>query len=330
MKKLSLFLCGALVTASCMAQDPHFSQYYASQATVNPANTGMFTGNTRVSGLYRQQWPQYGSPFVTGTIAFETKPRAFQDGNNPNRLAFGALLMYDKTPDQVLKGQHAYLTLAYHKALDPDGHSRLGLGFMGGYNQRSLDPTYLTYGTQFQSGGFNTNRPGEAIAFKTMSSFDLHTGLLYSYEDVDRLFYAGASVYHLLNPKTYYLGSGDVETTLPKRFNINAGMNISNGSYHYVASMLLMQQAKVNEAMVGGAIGIPFAEDEGVFYAGAWYRIGEAIIPTINLQYKSMNLGLSYDTYVDNKKTMVKPRSFELSLAVRYAPVYDPTACFAF
>ena len=117
-----ILLIGAMLYGGlCSAQDPHFSQYYASQMTVNPATAGMFQGDMRLSGLYRQQWPQFGSPFVTGTFAFEWKPQGFKDGQNINRLALGGLMMYDKTPDEVLKGQYLYGTIAYHKALDENG-----------------------------------------------------------------------------------------------------------------------------------------------------------------------------------------------------------------
>ena len=89
-------------------------------------------------------------------------------------------------------------------------------------------------------------------------------------------------------------------------------------------------QAKVNEVMGGGAVGFPFAQDEGVLYAGAWYRLKESIIPTINLQYKTFNLGLSYDIFMSSNKTITKPKSFELSLAYRVIPYQSQTGCFVF
>src|SRR5688572_22807126 len=142
----SLALYGLLLSSLVgFSQDPHFSQYYASPSTVNPASTGAFVGDARMSGLYRQQWSHYGSPFVTGGIAFELKPNGFRDGQNNNTLAFGGMFLYDKTPDEVLKGQHVYGLLAYHQALDDSGHHKLGAGFMVGFNQKSLDASRLTF-----------------------------------------------------------------------------------------------------------------------------------------------------------------------------------------
>src|SRR5215218_1451355 len=212
--KIFYFFVSLVICSFCTAQDPHFSQYYASQATVNPAAAGMFTGDMKLSGLYRQQWPQYGNAFVTGTLALEWKPQGFKDGQNPNRLAFGGMLMYDKTPDEVLKSQYAAAMVAYHKALDENGNSKLGLGFMLTYNQKMLDASQLTFASQFRSGGFSSSG-GEIIASRKTSSFDMNTGLLYSYEDEGRLFYTGASVYHLLQPKEYFLEQNELMNFMP-------------------------------------------------------------------------------------------------------------------
>ena len=196
---LILFCC-----ISEYAQDPHFSQYYASQSMINPAATGMFTGDMKLSGLYRQQWPQYGNAFVTGTMAVEWKPKGFRDGENANRLALGSTMLFDKTPDEVLKSHYAAVMVAYHKALDEAGNNKLGIGFMAVYNQKMLDASQLTFASQFQSGGFSP-QGGEIIASNRTSSFDVNTGLLYSYEDEEKLIYTGFSVYHLMQPESYFI-----------------------------------------------------------------------------------------------------------------------------
>ncbi|MES1226414.1 MAG: type IX secretion system membrane protein PorP/SprF, partial [Bacteroidota bacterium] len=58
MKKLicAMSLCLLLGTAA-LAQDPNFSQFFASPLTLNPALTGKFDGVYRVAGNYRNQWP---------------------------------------------------------------------------------------------------------------------------------------------------------------------------------------------------------------------------------------------------------------------------------
>lgn len=330
MKKNAGLFVMLMMQLGAAGQDPHFSQYYASPATVNPATTGFFVGDARFTALYRQQWPQYGSPFITATASFEMKPGKFKNSDLvADRLAAGVLLMYDQTPDAVLKSQHVYLSAAYHKALDEEGRHRVGAGFMGGYSERRLDMSQLTFADQFGSGGF-VYPSGEILSNSKISAFDLHAGLLYSYEEEFRTFYAGAAVYHTTRPKNYFLGNNSIQETIPVRMNLHAGANISVNTVRYAASLLYMKQGGMDQFIFGGAVGIPLPIDNSYLYAGSWYRLNESVIPTLNLQWKNLNAGFSYDVFTNNK-TVTRPRSMELSLSYRYATYRDhKTGCFAF
>ena len=72
MKKITLLSCLLLllVTAS-QAQDPGFSQFFASPLTLNPALTGKFNGVLRVAGNYRNQWPDINNAFITTTVSID-------------------------------------------------------------------------------------------------------------------------------------------------------------------------------------------------------------------------------------------------------------------
>src|SRR4051812_14474115 len=65
---LFLFSC-AFITLK--AQDPNFSQFFASPLTLNPALTGKFDGNLRVAGNYRNQWPTINNAFTTYTASVD-------------------------------------------------------------------------------------------------------------------------------------------------------------------------------------------------------------------------------------------------------------------
>src|SRR6266516_4793846 len=70
MKKLlsTLVICVALVMVS-IAQDPNFSQFFASPLTLNPALTGKFDGVYRIAINYRNQWPTIFNAFRTYTVS---------------------------------------------------------------------------------------------------------------------------------------------------------------------------------------------------------------------------------------------------------------------
>src|SRR5215469_6509866 len=60
-----------LFAPAAHAQDPGFSQFFASPLTLNPALTGKFNGVVRVAGNYRNQWPAINNAFITSTIAVD-------------------------------------------------------------------------------------------------------------------------------------------------------------------------------------------------------------------------------------------------------------------
>ena len=60
-----------LLHTGLQAQDPHFSQFFASPLSLNPALTGRFDGTLRVAGNYRNQWPTIDNAFKTYTASVD-------------------------------------------------------------------------------------------------------------------------------------------------------------------------------------------------------------------------------------------------------------------
>src|SRR5678815_3386413 len=65
---LTVAIYGTLASEAS-AQDPNFSQFFASPLTLNPAMTGKFDGVYRIAGNYRDQWPTFNNAFVTYTVS---------------------------------------------------------------------------------------------------------------------------------------------------------------------------------------------------------------------------------------------------------------------
>lgn len=61
------FLGITFSVAALRGQDIHFSQFYMSPMTLNPALTGVMNCNTRIVGNYRNQWAS-----VLGRNAYNT------------------------------------------------------------------------------------------------------------------------------------------------------------------------------------------------------------------------------------------------------------------
>ena len=69
MRKLLTICCLFILLSRASAQDPHFSQFFSSPLTLNPAFTGKFFGTYRIAGNYRNQWPSINNAFTTSTIS---------------------------------------------------------------------------------------------------------------------------------------------------------------------------------------------------------------------------------------------------------------------
>lgn len=316
MRKLTLFfilfLCS--LTAAVKAQDPHFTQYFASPMTLNPAMTGYFKGDYRISANFRQQWWSVGSPFLTNTISYDTKLMQTKIHEN-DIFAAGILALYDQSLNGGYKSINVSATMAYHKALDIDGISNIAAGFQFTYATRAINFASLDFASQFNGSGFDTNIPSnETFANNRRSYLDINTGMLYTYKTESTEFYVGGSIYHLTSPNVSFLKDGDFR--LPIRFTVHSGSRFKiggNGDELFIGG-LYMDQTGATEKAFGIAYGYALS-DEASIYAGSWYRVKDAIMPYIGLNYNSIQVGASYDIVTSSlKKASPKNGSFELSL----------------
>lgn len=329
MKKLvfTLLTCVALVSVS-NAQDPNFSQFFASPLTLNPALTGKFDGVYRLAGNFRNQWP-------TILNAYETKTASVDFSILKNRLAdvdklgVGILGVTDRAGDGVLVTNYAGASIAFHKGLDENGYHQLGAGFQTTYVNKRLDVTKVTFGDQLTPLGF-TGVTNEIFTNKqvNVSYVDLNAGVLYNgstngYNN----FYIGASMYHINRPKESFKGG---EYLLSARTTIQAGGKIPVGAHNYLhLSANHSMQAKAHNTVVGGAFSLNVNqndEDPTNVYLGAWYRLGDAAIPYVGLEFKGLLIGATYDVNTSSLKTASNLRGgIELSLIFIKKPS-DPDA----
>src|SRR5271156_6168840 len=121
MKKIILGVGVAmLLGGSAVAQDVHFTQYFTSPLTLNPALTGLVNEDLRFAANFRTQWSTVSAnPYITGTISYDM---AVLKGKLPegDALGIGLLGLYDKSGTGGLTNTTVGLSLAYHKAFGRD------------------------------------------------------------------------------------------------------------------------------------------------------------------------------------------------------------------
>jgi type IX secretion system PorP/SprF family membrane protein len=286
------------------AQDPHFSQYFSSPLTFNPALTGYFDGKHRAAATIRRQWANSSDPITTGTLSFDTKILPGSIGSN-DRWGLGLLAVNDRSAGDIFKSNYFTLSTGFNKGLDADGGQTIGIGVQATFAQKSIDFSRLSFGNQFAGNGYDLSiSSGESIRNSTVSYADLNAGILYNYRDENNnRFSFGGSMYHILRPNLSFFCSGD--QTLQSRYTIHAGANLSVQQRDQLfISTHVMQQAGASEMVFGGAYGLAFADEGNYLYLGSWLRTGDAIYPYIGIYTNTFQLGLSYDvTISDLRKT---------------------------
>ena len=329
--RLVIFIWGMMISVMLTAQDPHFSQFFSSPLTLNPAFTGKFFGSYRVAGNYRNQWPTLNNAFTTTTASVD-----FQVLKNriiaSDTWGIGVMGYSDNSANGAIKFNYASFSTAYHKGLDEDGMHQIGAGFQVTYANTIVNTSLLTFEDQLTTAGF-TGVTSEVFSSSTLNSnyIDLNAGLLYNGSTNDRNnFYFGLSMYHINRPNQKFVGAAYF---LTPRTNFHAGGYFPIGETTTMhISALQMFQGGFSETMVGGAIQLNTNPDDiksTSLYLGTWMRFNDAIIPYIGIEFSDYRLGASYDYNTSLIRTATQNRGgIEISLIYIRRPSTDrPVNC---
>jgi type IX secretion system PorP/SprF family membrane protein len=304
------------------SQDPHFSQFFASPLTLNPALTGKFNGAVRVAGNYRDQWPAINQAFVTGTVSVDA-PILTNALPVSDVWGIGLTVLNDKTANGILRSNYASFSTAYHKGLDEDGNHQIGVGFQATYASKRLDGLALKFSDGLQLDGTWLTSPTEPVNQQVVNTqyFDASAGLLYNGSTNGRNnFYGGLSVYHINRPKETFIGGSYL---LNPRFTAHAGggFPLADGTKTIYFNTIYSTQASAKELVVGGAMALMAGGDETTpinVYTGVWGRFNnqtDAVIPYVGLDYSNFSLGITYDINISTLRPGSQSRGgLEVSL----------------
>ena len=315
--------------APARAQDIHFSQYYASPATLNPATTGFFNGDFRVALNYRSQWMPI--PTLNAMATYNTYQASFdysllRDRLDGNVLGIGGMFYADEAGDGSLTTQSAMISLAYHQKVDRFGRSRIGIGMQGGFVNKRIFQNDLLFEQQFDNllNTFNPFLPnGEEANFQDQSIFygDFNIGAMWSSRPTDKIAYAfGVTVNHVARPGESFLGS---DNEIDHRYVVHGSAEFrTNESFKITPTFLYMLQSQFQQFNLGSGFEYKFAE-EFSGHIGAWTRIAggidgfrpDAVILAIGGETYNTRLGISYDLNVSDLRAATNSNgALEVSL----------------
>jgi type IX secretion system PorP/SprF family membrane protein len=312
-----LVILSVAIVANVNAQDPHFSQFFSSPLTLNPAFAGKFDGNFRLAANYRNQWPTINRAYNTTTVSVDFPIMGNSIAAN-DTWGVGVMGYSDQSANSAVKFNYLTVSTAFHKGLDEDGYTQLGAAFQGTYSNMMINVSDLKFEDQLTSSGF-TGVTSEVFNNSTLknSYFDLNAGVLLTTSSSDQNnFYAGVSMYHINRPKQQFTGAFFL---LNPRTTFHAGgfFPVGQGATVHLSG-LFSTQAKTHETTVGGAVQFPFGgsgEKPTSLYLGSWFRLQDAVIPYIGLEFGDFRLGTSYDVTLSSLKTASNRRGgVELSL----------------
>ncbi|WP_143305003.1 PorP/SprF family type IX secretion system membrane protein [Chitinophaga vietnamensis] len=297
MKQIVKLTAGLIVLLTAAmngaAQDLHFSQFFNSPLTTNPANTGFIPdGNYRLGINFRDQWASVPVPYRTMSAFGDAQ--LFRDKLTYGWVGIGAVVLRDVAGSGNLSSTKGYASIAYHQLLGQS--SLLSLGFNAGSANKRVDITKLTFGDQWNGKFFDAAVPtAEPFAQTSINYFDLQVGMNYAYFPTDNIYInAGASVQHVNTPReTFYAGDNKV----PRRFIgfLNASLKMSDKVIINPAAYYT-KQANTSEFMVGLNAAYNLSGDgQKQGFGGIYYRGADAAVFLVGYQISNVKMMFSYD-----------------------------------
>ena len=336
--RILIFLaCLMLIGTKLSAQDIHFSQYYASPLTLNPALTGKFNGLWRVNSIYRDQFRnavnQNPTAYMTPSLSVDFS--LLKNKLKTDALGVGAVVLFDKVGG--LQTMKAGVSFAYHKGLDKNNKYHLSLGLQGIYGNRNIDPDFtfeeeLIVNPTFQDDQFL------ASITKPVNSVDMNAGFLFDGQFTDWMtFYGGYSFMNILRHKDDFIAdiNGNPQFETPFRHVAHAGFEFEVKKLVIIPGALFQTTAQTKEINFGSTFGYKLPnkkEKSTTVFLGAWYRWDVALIAKAGVDFENFRITGAYDLGIvglgkdlQNDTGARMPNAFEFAISY-FGPYGTPTA----
>ena len=316
--RLFLLFLGVCIAGLVNAQMPQYSQFYANSLYLSPAFAGA-DHSTRGILATRYQWPGIEANYTTTTLSIDHHFSSVHSG-------VGLIVNYDKIQPSQLTTTNIGGIYSYEAELNKDLIFRFGME--AAFTRRSLDPSQLTFSSQYSDDGFVGGSSNEKFVSESSSYLDIAVGGLL----VGHSFWSGLTINHLTEPNQGFYGSEE----LPMKFSLFGGYKFNftpEWKHRYVnhneeksisPTFLYKSQGKSDQLDIGvyGRYNI-FAW--GLVYRGIpvkQYEANEsnndAVVAIVGLVLKNTNIGYSFD-FTSSKLTMQSYGSHEITIVQRLA-----------
>ncbi len=338
MKLGKLFTIITFITAVSMqetrAQDMHFSQFYVSNLTMNPATTGVMTCQMRVSAIYRNQWASIAGQYAFNTFGLGVEGKL--NAGKKDYVGLGLSVWVDRAGASQMTSIQGSISGSYLKKIGGRRANEhyLVAGAQIGFNQRSIRLDQLRWGTNWDGSAFDPTLPdNESVFNRNLAVADLNAGIMW-FSALDKKnqsnVYAGIAFQHLTKSNLSFISQGT--EPLFTKFTVHAGGEARLARrFSLVPSLGLWFQGPSTQLNVGTGFKFDFSKKSvsrqaftlGMYVRGAnmaqlnsdQVAFGvDALIALFRIKVGSSHIGFSYDINVS--KLMGASRAnggFELS-----------------
>lgn len=314
------------------AQDFHFAQSSQTPLFINPAAAGVFDGWERVIINHRNQWLGASTQFMTTAIGADVNLFKSQL-NDRAHMGVGLMFFNDVGGDSKFGNQTGALTISGIIPLGGSGHI-LSVGVQGGLGSRKADLSNVTFMTQWDNSTSTFNpemASGESNSLTSFMYLDASAGVYYTFDGGKNSFARnndfklkiGVAGYHLNSPELKYVAGTadrlhrkyvahvgfykDFEGR-PLAMEANAVQFIQGGHYETLFGLLMKYRFESATKITGN-------NQDAFVGLGVYMRWGDAIIPSVSVDWKGFQLGISYDITISELRRAYGGGSLEFSLS---------------
>ena len=314
--------------APSYAQDPHFSQFFYSPLTINPANTGIFNGDIRASSIYRMQWFTITNPYKTVSVAVDA-PIFKKKMTGDDFFSAGINFINDDQGTVNLKTSSYNGLFSYTNYLGGKKSHYLTFGYEVGYNIKSVSLGSIKYDSQYDpnTGAYNSAFGVSEQAGGSAAFLDMSTGLVWNF-NTDRKFRSalGFSMHHFTSPDVSIIGRTD-KLLRKYSFQWNAAYKLGTNSNAVLQPNLLVSK-QGGSLLINGGTSVKYLLQERSRYTGFhgersmaigfFYRYRDAAYLNLRLDYEDFAFGVAYDINISGLTPVSKSvGGFEFMLQYR-------------
>jgi type IX secretion system PorP/SprF family membrane protein len=331
MKEMKKIILTSVAVAAFLtgahAQDPQFSQYRMTPLLMNPGYTGL-NCDLRAVLNYREQWKSVATPFSTAAFSFDMNTS--KNKQKRASLGIGVQFLNDRSGDARMGMTQGNLNLSGVLQLAED--SKLSVGLMGGFGQRSIDYSALRWESQYQNGAYNSGTTsGENLSSTNFTYMDAGAGFVWSYgKDAGYItknsgfkMNFGASFFHFGIPNASYFDAGSQKLDTKFIVHASAELGKENTNLTFIPELAFIQQGPHRQILVGNVFRYLISEEShftgfvksSAVSIGLNYRLQDALITSVMVDYANFSVGFSYDITLSKLSVANNSRGgFELAL----------------